>query len=139
LDTAYDTFYISTLGSFKEKERVRYIDMRFNRSRDDIISDILEVASGGGIATKMGIMYKTFLSHAQMKNYLTYLTQHDLIEYDVGAQIYKTTEKGLRFLDTYGQMDDMIKDGPLSPPPTTTSLSYPQEEEEEEVQQEQGS
>jgi len=107
--------------------------MRFNRSRDDIISDILEVASGGGIATKMGIMYKTFLSHAQMKNYLTYLTQHDLIEYDVGAQIYKTTEKGLRFLDTYGQMDDMIKDGPpLSQ--TTTSLSYPKEEE---VQQEQ--
>jgi predicted transcriptional regulator len=109
--------------------------MRFNRSRDDIISDILEVASGGGIATKMGIMYKTFLSHAQMKNYLTYLTQHDLIEYDVGAQIYKTTEKGLRFLDTYGQMDDMIKDGPL-PTTTTTSLSYPQEEEEE-AQQEQ--
>jgi predicted transcriptional regulator len=138
LDTADDTFYIPTLGSFKEKERVRYIDMRFNRRRDDIISDILEVASGGGIATKRGIMYKTFLSHAQMKNYLTYLTQHDLIEYDVGAQIYKTTEKGLRFLDTYGQMDDMIKDGPL--PTTTTSLSYPQEEEEEEeVQQEQGS
>jgi predicted transcriptional regulator len=106
--------------------------MRFNRSRDDIISDILEVASGGGIATKTGIMFKTFLTHAQMKNYLTYLTQHDLIEYDVGAQIYKTTEKGLRFLDTYGQMDDMIKDGPL-PTTTTTSLSYPQEEE---VQQE---
>jgi predicted transcriptional regulator len=111
--------------------------MRFNRSRDDIISDILEVASGGGIATKMGIMYKTFLSHAQMKNYLTYLTQHDLIEYDVGAQIYKTTEKGLRFLDTYGQMDDMIKDGPLPSQTTTTSLSYPQEEEEEVQQQEQ--
>jgi predicted transcriptional regulator len=108
--------------------------MRFNRSRDDIISDILEVASGGGIATKTGIMFKTFLTHAQMKNYLTYLTQHDLIEYDVGAQIYKTTEKGLIFLDTYGQMDDMIKDGPL-PTTTTTSLSYPQEEEEE-VQQE---
>ena len=109
--------------------------MRFNRSRDDIISDILEVASGGGIATKMGIMYKTFLSHAQMKNYLTYLTQHDLIEYDVGAQIYKTTEKGLRFLDTYGQMDDMIKDGSLPRPPTTTSLSYPQEEEVQQQEQ----
>ena len=112
--------------------------MRFNRSRDDIISDILEVASGGGIATKMGIMYKTYLSFTQMKNYLTYLTQHDLIEYDVGAQIYKTTEKGLRFLDTYGQMDDMIKDGPPpSQTTTTTSLSYPQEEEEEEEVQQQ--
>jgi predicted transcriptional regulator len=111
--------------------------MRFNRSRDDIISDILEVASGGGIATKMGIMYKTFLSHAQMKNYLTYLTQHDLIEYDVGAQIYKATEKGLRFLDTYGQIDDMIKDGPLPPSQTTTtSLSYPQEEVQQQEQAE---
>ena len=83
--------------------------MRFNRSRDDIISDILEVASGGGIATKMGIMYKTFLSHAQMKNYLTYLTQHDLIEYDVYTRQFKTTEKGLRLLDTYNQMSDVMK------------------------------
>ena len=44
-----------------------------------------------------------------MKNYLTYLTQHDLIEYDVGAEVYKTTEKGHRFLDTYNKMDNMIK------------------------------
>lgn len=111
--------------------------MRFNRSRDDIISDILEVASGGGgIATKMGIMYKTFLSHAQMKNYLTYLTQHDLIEYDVGAQIYKTTEKGLRFLDIYNQMDGMIKAPPAQSSqllPTTTSSSLLQEQQQEQV------
>ena len=93
----------------RERERVKYRDMRFNRSRDDIISDILEVASVGGIATKMGIMYKTFLSHAQMKNYLTYLTQHDLIEYDVGAQIYKTTEKGVRFLEAYNRIYDVIE------------------------------
>ena len=79
-------------------------------------------------------MYQAFLSHAQMKDYLIFLTQHELIEYDVDAQIYKTTEKGQRFLDTYGQMDDMIKDGPPPPTTTTTSLSYPQEEE---VQQEQ--
>ncbi|MDQ4017329.1 MAG: winged helix-turn-helix domain-containing protein [Thermoproteota archaeon] len=71
--------------------------MRFNRSRDDIISDILEVASGGGIATKMGIMYKTFLSHAQMKNYLTYLTQSDLLIYDGQTHTFKTTEKGLYY------------------------------------------
>ena len=88
--------------------------------------------ANGGVSTKTKIMYQAFLSHAQMKNYVTYLTQHDLIEYDVGAQIYKTTEKGLRFLDTYGQIDEMIKDGPLPPP---TSLSYPQEEEEEQQEQ----
>jgi predicted transcriptional regulator len=104
------------------------------RSRDDIVSVILDAANGGGL-TKTKIMYQAYLSHDQMKEYLSVLIENDLLGYDVYTRKFKTTEKGLRFLDTYGQMDDMIKDGPLSPPPTTTSLSYPQEEEE--VQQEQ--
>jgi predicted transcriptional regulator len=103
------------------------------RSRDDIVSVILDAANGGGL-TKTKIMYQAYLSHDQMKEYLSVLIENDLLGYDVYTRKFKTTEKGLRFLDTYSQMDDMIKDGPLSPP--TTSLSYPQEEEEE-VQQEQ--
>jgi predicted transcriptional regulator len=78
------------------------------RSRIDIISQILEVANGGGV-TKTNIMYKAFLSYAQMKEYLTVLTKTDLLSYDLDGQTFKTTEKGLRFLDIYNQMDDMIK------------------------------
>jgi predicted transcriptional regulator len=80
--------------------------MRY-RSRTDIISEILDAANGG--ATKSGIMYRAFLSYAQMKEYLRVLTENNLLNYDVYTQTFKTTEKGLRFLDTYNQMDDMIK------------------------------
>ena len=81
-------------------------------------------------------MYQAFLSHAQMKDYLIFLTQHDLIEYDVDAQIYKTTEKGLRFLEIYNQMDGMINAAPAQPSPllpTISSSSLLQEQQQEQV------
>ena len=55
------------------------------------------------------IMYKAYLSFAQMKEYLSILTENNQFSYDAETQPYKTTEMGLRFLDTYNQMDDMIK------------------------------
>jgi predicted transcriptional regulator len=110
--------------------------MKFNRSRTDIISSILKIANGG-VSTKTKIMYQAFLSHAQMKDYLIFLTQHDLIDYDVNAQVYKTTEKGLRFLDIYNQMDGMIKAPPAQSsqllPNTTSSSSLLQEQQQEQV------
>jgi predicted transcriptional regulator len=78
------------------------------RSRIDIISKILETANGGN-ATKSKILYKGFLSYAQMKEYITMLTKTDLLSYDLDTHTFKTTEKGLRFLDVYNQMDGMIK------------------------------
>jgi len=66
------------------------------RSRTEIVSMILEAANGG--ATKTRIMYKAFLSYAQLKEYLSVLIQNNLMEYLEGSQSYKTTEKGLNLL-----------------------------------------
>jgi predicted transcriptional regulator len=77
------------------------------RSRMDIVSKILQVANGGAAKTK--IMYSAFLSYSQMKEYLMMLTQNDLLSYDLDTRTFKTTEKGLRFLEVYNQMDDMVK------------------------------
>jgi predicted transcriptional regulator len=84
--------------------------MRY-RSRTDIISDILDAANGGG-ATRTKIMYKAYLSFTQMKEYLTVLTENNLLGYDLYTHTFKTTEKGLRFLEVYNRMDDMIKAPP---------------------------
>jgi predicted transcriptional regulator len=81
--------------------------MRY-RSRTEIISQILETANGGR-ATKTKILYKAFLSHAQLKDYLTILTDSDLLRYDLDTQTFKTTEKGLRFLEIYKRIDDVVK------------------------------
>ena len=64
------------------------------RSKTEIVSNILDAANGGG-ATKTKIMYKAFLSYAQLREYLSVLIENNLLEYLDGTQTYKTTEKGL--------------------------------------------
>jgi predicted transcriptional regulator len=76
------------------------------RSRTEIASHILEVANGG--ATKTKIMYRAFLSYAQLKEYLAMLTANDLLSYDTSG-IYRTTGKGLRFLDATRKMDGLFE------------------------------
>jgi predicted transcriptional regulator len=78
------------------------------RSRDDIVSVILDAANGGGL-TKTKIMYQAYLSHDQMKEYLSVLIENDLLGYDVYTRKFKTTEKSLRFLDAYTQMSDVME------------------------------
>jgi predicted transcriptional regulator len=78
------------------------------KTRTEIMSQILRVANGLG-ARKTKIMYQAFLGFAQMEEYLRVLTENNLLNYDVNTQIFKTTEKGLRFLEAYNQMDGMIK------------------------------
>ncbi|HEX7256488.1 MAG TPA: winged helix-turn-helix domain-containing protein [Nitrososphaeraceae archaeon] len=77
-----------------------------NRSRTEIVSDILNSANGG--ATKSKIMYKAFLSYGQLKEYLSVLIENNLIEYLDGTQIYKTTEKGLYFLKKCEELQELL-------------------------------
>src|ERR687888_330761 len=77
------------------------------RSRTDIVGLILEAANGGG-ATKTKIMYKAFLSYGQLKEYLTVLLEKDLIKYEEGRELYRTTEKGMRFLQMYTKVQQMM-------------------------------
>lgn len=81
------------------------IGMKY-RSRTDITAQILEAANGG--VTKTKIMYKAFLSYAQLKEYLTVLMENGLLEYIEGEQIYRTTEKGNRFLKIYNQIGEFV-------------------------------
>jgi predicted transcriptional regulator len=78
-----------------------------HRNRIEIMNEILEAANGG--TTRTQIMYKAFLSFIQLREFLTVLTERDLLRYDRETQTFKTTEKGLRFLDAYKQLGDMMK------------------------------
>jgi predicted transcriptional regulator len=82
------------------------------RNRIEIIAQILEVVnecSDDGV-TKTKIMYKAFLNYAQLKEYLTILTDNGLLSYDLGTQTFKTTEKALRFLKACNQLDQLTKE-----------------------------
>ena len=76
------------------------------RSRTEIVSMILEAANGG--ATKTRIMYKAFLSYAQLREYLSVLIENNLLEYLEGIQSYKTTEKGLNLLKMHNEIGELL-------------------------------
>ena len=79
-----------------------------HRSRSETIEAILEAANGGG-ATKTTIMYKAILSYDLMKQHLIFLAENDLIEYEQGMMTYRTTEKGMRLLQLYNNMNEMAQ------------------------------
>ena len=79
-----------------------------HRSRSEIIGAILEAANGGG-ATKTTIMYKAVLSYDLMKQHLIFLAENDMIEYEQGLMTYRTTEKGMRLLQLYNNMNEMAQ------------------------------
>jgi predicted transcriptional regulator len=84
------------------------------RSRTEIVGTILDAANGR--ATKTKIMYKAFLSYAQLKEYLSILTENNLIEYLDGTQTFKTTEKGLNYLKMHNEIEELLQ--------TTTVKNY---------------
>ena len=87
------------------------------RSRLEIVASMLQVASSGD-ASRTTIMYKSFISHAQLKEFLSFLLQKGLIlEYhkeegkshrEERSLLYKTTEKGLYLLHLYGEMNELL-------------------------------
>lgn len=66
-----------------------------------IISLILEASSTDTYDTKKTtmLMYNALRNHLLLKEYLTVLIKEGLLTYDDTTQTFKTTEKGLRFLD----------------------------------------
>ena len=77
------------------------------RSRNDIISSILEVANGNRVrATE--IQFKAYISYSILKEYLVLLLENDLLEYVEGERTFKTAPKGMHFLHTYSQMGELI-------------------------------
>ena len=78
-----------------------------NRSRTEIVGNILDSANGG--ATKTKIMYKAFLSYGQLKEYLSILIENNLIEFLDGTQMFKTTEKGLNYLKKHNEMEELLQ------------------------------
>ena len=76
------------------------------RSSTEIIDTILRSLDSG--ATRTRIMYKAYLSYTQLKEYLALLQSRELINYDETSQIYTITQKGLRFINAYDEIRELV-------------------------------
>jgi predicted transcriptional regulator len=86
------------------------------RSRFEIASIILTAASEGN-TTKTRLMYGSFLSFAQINDYLTFLLGNSLISKNEETRTYALTEKGMRFLQIYEELTKLV---PISEPMAAT-------------------
>lgn len=78
-----------------------------HRSRSEIIASILGTANGNRIR-QTEILYKTYLSHTLLKDYLLFLIENDLLDYNAVDRTFKTTEKGMRFLRMHENMTSLV-------------------------------
>jgi predicted transcriptional regulator len=88
------------------------------RGRQQIIAKMLSIinASDPKGATRTSIMYKAFLSHAQLKGYLSFLLENSLID-EVSQQVksrpghekfvYKITERGIRLMHISKEIENI--------------------------------
>ena len=67
-----------------------------SRTADETIASILHAAIGG--VTKTTIMYKSFITYDQLNEYLSLLLEKGLILYQEGEKLYRTTDKGINFV-----------------------------------------
>jgi len=73
------------------------------------MAEVLGVAREGTLKTQ--IMYRANLSFAQLNEYLSLLLELNLLEAVVanGKTIYKTSEKGLRYLESYREIRELLR------------------------------
>jgi len=76
------------------------------RSSTEIIDDILRSLDSG--TTRTRIMYKAYLSYSQLREYLSLLVERRLLRYDEGLQIYTITERGIRFMNAYDEIRELV-------------------------------
>ena len=84
-------------------------DLERRRDRLYIMAEILQVTLEGALKTQ--VMYKANLSFAQLKQYLSLLLDLNLLELKKSnlRAVYKTTSKGMGFLESYRQIQELLK------------------------------
>jgi predicted transcriptional regulator len=85
--------------------------MKHRRDEIEIIAAILEciIKNKNHKATKSKIMYGSYLSYTQLADYLSLLIEKELIEYQKSEQTYRTTAKGLHYLNVYDGIRRFVK------------------------------
>ena len=84
-----------------------------NRTHHDILAKVLQAAKGTDGTTKTRIMYSAYLSSNQLKEYISFCQGHGLVSYDAGKRVYKTTVKGIRLLEIFAKMYEIVPSGSI--------------------------
>jgi predicted transcriptional regulator len=83
-----------------------------SRTRTEVIADILRTAANGE-ATTTQVMYSSFLSYAQALDFLNYLVERNLLNFEKDTRNYCLTDKGSELLEKYEGISNLIALAPF--------------------------
>jgi predicted transcriptional regulator len=99
-----------------------------NRNRLGIVANILTIAKTGALKTHL--MYKANLSYTMLRDYLKFLTDNELLEEshypEQKVTLYRTTDKGLQFLESYLELKDLAAPLTDKKPFVATASEFPE-------------
>jgi predicted transcriptional regulator len=81
-----------------------------HRSKIEIIVDILRSIMNDSTLSSSKVMYKSFLTYKQMREYLPFLLQNELIKYGDKDRTFAITNKGLHFLEMYNSLPEFLNE-----------------------------
>lgn len=95
---------------------------RRRRSHLALMADILETAKED--VSKTRIMYGAGLGFSQLNGYMAFLLDRDLLEASKASKntVYKTTQKGLRYLQFYRRTIELLTEEKPNGPRDVDSL-----------------
>ncbi|NIQ07921.1 MAG: hypothetical protein GWO20_20045 [Candidatus Korarchaeota archaeon] len=90
-------------------------DSSKRRDKLQIMAEVLEIAAEGALKTQ--IMYRANLSFTQLNNYLEFMQEIEVLEKinEDNRDIYRSTEKGLEFLERYHEIAELLDNNDDNP------------------------
>jgi predicted transcriptional regulator len=85
--------------------------LEVQRDRISIIVDVLEAARQG--MPKTQIMYRVNLDYKTLNQYVELLLKNELLSKILNKRIYKTTDRGIDFLECYHEVMELLKVSPI--------------------------
>ncbi|GAG99814.1 unnamed protein product [marine sediment metagenome] len=101
--TIHELLKAGVLRRFKREDHKKR-ERQKKRGEIDIFAEILCLANEGGIK-KTPIVYQANLNFKILEGFLSELLERGLIE--VKDQIYETTDRGIKFLHHYGEIEKL--------------------------------
>ena len=97
---------------------------RKRRDRLHIIAEILVIAKDGSLKTQ--VMYRANLSFAQLNEYLNFLLKRELLKVNADNKktFYKTTSKGVKYLENYEEISNLLRKGKGNPAKANSPISW---------------
>src|ERR1700733_13061388 len=77
------------------------------RSVPEIVDSILNSLGNG--ATRTQIMYKGYISFGAFNEYMSLMLERDLVSFEKGIRRYKCSEKGVRYMNDFDVLNDVLK------------------------------